>query len=108
MSTTDDNNLYVWTDNHDWFVAQDKDHLHEVHEKYFGETMEELNGEHALETWRKVHPAEKIEVGISTYLGDLDKALPANAQIVDPLVVSATAQAWAEQKGPGHLCSLHT
>jgi len=99
---------YVWTDGHDWFVARDKDHLHKVHETYFGETMEAMNGERALDTWRKVHPAEKIKIGIATYPSDLQKALPEDAKIVDPLVVSATAGAWAKQKGAGHLCSLHT
>ena len=100
--------LHVWTDGHDSFVATDRDHLKKVFKAYYGESMEYVIGvDKPIQHWTKVPDEEEIvihfrEIEISTRSA-FD--MPEDAEILTPIRVEASAKAWAKHKGPGLLCS---
>ena len=98
--------LHVWTDGHDSFVATDRDHLKKVFKAYYGESMEYVMGaDKPTQHWNKVPAEEEIVIHLPEISIRSAFDMPEDAEILTPIKVEASAKAWAKHKGPGLLCS---
>ena len=100
--------LYVFTDNHDWFVARDMDHVKELFLAFFGESFEDLDIDE--NNWNCV-PDNKI-ISIVVEKDDFNpenKVLPCIHVLEfdnNYVKIKAIASEWVKITTPGLLCSL--
>lgn len=100
--------LHVFTDDHDWFVARDMDHVKELYLTFYGESFEDLDVDE--NNWNCV-PDNKI-ISIALYKEEFNpenELLPyVHVLEIDNTFVKikATAAEWVKISEPGLLCSL--
>jgi hypothetical protein len=98
-------NLKVFTNDYEWFVAEDKNDLLIVIEKYWGESMEDMGGD--INDWEDLETTELLK--ISCELQDFNPdEYPNDWEIWEDgewCYISATAEEWANHNGKGFLCS---
>lgn len=100
--------LHVFTDDHDWFIARDMNHVKELFLSFFGESFEDLD---INETdWYRESDDEIITIAVYKDDFNPDNMLFPEIHVIefdrDLVKIKATAAEWVKISESGLLCSL--
>jgi len=100
--------LYVFTDDHNWFVARDINHVKELFLAFFGESFEDLDVDE--NNWSELPDDKIISIAVEKEeFNPENEVLPYVHMLkFDGALVriEATAAEWVKISEPGLLCSL--